>query len=511
MILENFISTAKENFNKTVISDSTGTSLSFGQTLSFSILLSKHIEKFNGDNIAILFPASVGGALAFIATAFTTKVPVGLNFLANEKDQKHVLELCGIETIFTSRRFIEKAKIPEDSRMVFIEDVRDQISKLEKGLTYFSCKYSSKHAILKKYKVDETPDKTAIILFTSGSESDPKGVPLSYKNIFTCIQSFSTVFEPKSEDVVLGTLPFFHVFGFTVCLWYPLLMGMGVVFHPNPTDYDKIGKIVHKHKVTMLLGTSTLYRGFLKRWSKDQVSSVRLAFAGAEKLNENIRKKFYDKLGINILEAYGVTESGSCISANTPDDFRHGSVGKILPGIKCKIISPGTFEEVPPGEEGLILINGSNVMQGYYKANDLTKEAFHDGFYITGDIGKFENGFLYITDRLKRFAKIGGEMVPLMPVEDKLSFILDENTEDEKRRCAVVSVPHDQKGEQLVGFVVGVNPDKLLFNSKLDESGVIKLSQPSHYLPIDTIPILPSGKVDYKSLKQLALDQLSEN
>ncbi|GAX60880.1 2-acyl-glycerophospho-ethanolamine acyltransferase [Candidatus Scalindua japonica] len=511
MIIESFIKTAKKNFNKIVHEDSTGIALTFGQTLTAGILLSRHVRNFEGDNIALVFPASVGGALAFIATTLSGKTPVGLNFIAGKEEQDWVLDTCDIKTIFTSRVFIQKAKIDEDPRMVFIEDIKEKTSKLEKMMTYFSCKIRSSHSLVQKYKELDAPDKPAIILFTSGSESKPKGVPLTNKNIYVSIRAFSTVFQPKLNDKVLGTLPFFHVFGFIACLWLPLIMGMGAVFHPNPTDYERIGRIVHRNRVTMLLGTSTLYRGFMKRWKREQVSSVRLAFAGAEKLNESVRKKFGEKLGITIFEAYGVTESCSCITVNYPDDFCHGSVGRLMPDVQCKIVNTETYEELQPGNEGLILIKGPNVMNGYYKAPELTEQAFHDGFYITGDIGKIENGFLFITDRLKRFAKIGGEMIPLAPIEDKLSNVLDQDTENEKRSCAIVNIPHSQKGEQLVAFVVDENPDKISLNSELDQAGLPKLSQPDHYISIDSIPMLPSGKVDYKSIKKSALEKFERN
>jgi len=507
MIIESFIKTAKKNFNKIVQEDSTGMSLTFGQTLTAGILLSRHVRNFEGENIALVFPASVGGALAFIATSLSGKTPVGLNFIAGKEEQDWVMDTCEIKTIFTSRVFIQKAEIVEDPRMVFIEDIKEKTSKLEKLLTYFSCKVKSSRSLIRKYKEFDAPDRTAIILFTSGSESHPKGVPLTNRNIYMSIQNFSTVFKPNPEDKVLGTLPFFHVFGFAVCLWLPLIMGMGAVFHPNPTDYERLGKIVHRYRITMLLGTSTLYRGFMKKWKREQVSSVRLAFAGAEKLNESVRKKFSEKLGITIFEAYGVTESCSCITVNYPNDFCHGSVGKLLPDVQCKIVNTETYEELQPGEEGLILVKGPNVMNGYYKAPELTSQAFHDGFYITGDIGKFENGFLYITDRLKRFAKIGGEMIPLTPIEDKLSHVLDQHTENEKRNCAIVNIPHAQKGEQLVAFVVDANSDKISLNRELDQAGLPKLSQPDHYMPIDSIPMLPSGKVDYKSIKKTAIEK----
>lgn len=510
MIIETFITTAKKNFDKTVLEDSTGMSLTFGQTLTGSILLSRHIRKFKGENVALLFPASVGGALAHIATSLAGKVPVGVNFLASAEEMEWVINTCEVKTIFTSKKFVQKAEIPIDHKMIFIEDLKARTSKLQKTLTYFLCKYKSSSSLIHKFKKYDGPHKTAIILFTSGSESRPKGVPLTNNNIYASVQNYNTVFEATPEDKILGTLPFFHVFGFAVCLWMPLMNGISVAYHPNPTDYEKLGKIVHKYKVTMLLGTSTLYRGFMKKWKKEQVSSVRLAFAGAEKLNQRVREKFYEKLGINILEGYGVTESCSCATVNYPHDFRNGSVGKPLSNVQCKIVDPETYEGVPDGEDGLILIKSPTIMEGYYKSPELTRQAFHDSFYITGDIGKMDNGFLYITDRLKRFAKIGGELVPLTPIEDKLSNILDEYTDDEKRKCAVVNVPHPQKGEQIIAFVVEKEPDKLALNKKLDFLGQPNLSQPDHYIPIDAIPMLPSGKVDYKSMKQTALKQFTD-
>jgi acyl-[acyl-carrier-protein]-phospholipid O-acyltransferase / long-chain-fatty-acid--[acyl-carrier-protein] ligase len=511
MIIENFITAAKNNSKKIIMKDSLGMSLNFGQIFTAGILLSKHICNFEGENIALLFPPSAGGALTYIATAFTDKVPVSLNFLASKEDQDHILKSCDVRTIFTSRTFIEKIGIPDDSRMVFIEDVRKRISGIQKLKTYLSYKTRSEYSLIQEFQEHDVPERTAAILFTSGSESNPKGVPITYHNLCSSIENFSMVFKPTPEDVILGILPFFHIFGFTVCLWFPLIKSIGVVFHPNPTEYEKLGKIVQDHKVTILLGTNTLYRGFMKRWKQEQIKSVRLAFAGAEKLQEHIRKKFYEKFGIHILEGYGLTESCSCVSVNYPHDFNPGSVGKIFPNIECKIVNPETYEVVSQGEEGLILIKGPNIINGYYNSPDLTKQSFHGDFYITGDIGKIENGFLFITDRLKRFAKIGGEMIPLSPIEHKLSIILDEHTDYEKRNCAVVSIPHTQKGEQLVAFVVHKNPDKLLLNSRLNSLHITKLSQPDHYIPIEAIPMLPSGKVDYRKLKHMALEQLIQS
>lgn len=447
--------------------------------------------------------------MALTATAFAGKVPVGLNFIASKEEQNHMLEICNVRSILTSKVFIEKAGIPYDKRMVFIESIKEKIPKKEKTLMYLTCKFRSKQTLIKKYATDDDADKNAIIVFTSGTEANPKGVPLTNYNICSSIQNFTTVFDPISEDIFLGSLPFFHVFGFVVCLWLPLIMGRGVAFHPNPTDYEKLGKLIQKKKVTIILGTNTLYRGFIKKWKKEQATSVRLAFAGAEKLQENVRNNFYNKFGITIFEGYGTTESSACVSANSPKEYMHGSVGKLLPDIKCRIVNTDTYEEVQPGEEGLILIQGPSIMKGYYKSPELMEKAFYNGFYITGDIGRLQNGFLYITDRLKRFAKIGGEMVALSPIENKLDHLLDEHTEDENRNCAIVAIPDEQKGEQVVAFVACPNPDKQSLNTSLDALGVTKLSQPSHYIHINSIPLLPSGKVDYKKIKQLATEYLS--
>lgn len=189
MLIESFVKTAKKNFSKVIQEDSTGISLTFGQTLTASVLLSKHIRNFEGENIALMFPASVGGALAYIATSFAGKTPVGLNFIASREEQDWVMNTCDVKTIFTSRKFIQKAEIAEDPRMVFIEDIKERASKLGKLLTYLSCKITSCQSLIQKYKEFDAPDKTAIILFTSGSESHPKGVTLTNKNIYVTIQN----------------------------------------------------------------------------------------------------------------------------------------------------------------------------------------------------------------------------------------------------------------------------------------------------------------------------------
>ena len=248
MLIENLIKKSKCNFNKTVLYDSTGMSLTYGQVLTASILLSKHISNFEGKNVAILFPSSVGGALAHIAIALTPKTPVGLNFIASKEDQEYVLKFCDVKTIFTSRKFLEKAKIDEDDRMVFIEDIQAKIPKSQKLLTFLSCKLRSVQSLVNQFKIYDSKDKTAVILFTSGSESHPKGVQLTNLNVVSSIQSYSTILDERPDDVILAALPFFHVFGFVVCLWFPLIVGTGAFFYPNPTDYEMLGKIVLKHK-----------------------------------------------------------------------------------------------------------------------------------------------------------------------------------------------------------------------------------------------------------------------
>ena len=308
----------------------------------------------------------------------------------------------------------------------------------------------------------------------------------------------------------MGVLPLFHSFGFTGTLWLPLLAQFGVVYHPNPTDAKTIGETVHKYRATLLISTPTFFAGYLRRCTKEEFASLRYLIAGAEKLREQIGKNYEEKFGLTILEGYGCTELAPVVAVNIPDvsdgqekqiGHKLGTVGRPIPGVAVKVVDPDTERPIPAGEEGLLLVKGPNLMLGYLGQPELTDQALRRGWYVTGDIAAVdEDGFIRITDRISRFSKIGGEMVPHMKVEEIINQALGSAA------SAVTALPDEQRGEKLIAFYAqnGITKEELW--DRLNHSELPKLWIPKrenlHF--IDSLPLLGSGKVDLKKIKAMA-------
>jgi acyl-[acyl-carrier-protein]-phospholipid O-acyltransferase/long-chain-fatty-acid--[acyl-carrier-protein] ligase len=353
----------------------------------------------------------------------------------------------------------------------------------------------------------------ATIIFSSGSTGVPKGVMLTHANILSNVDSLAQVFPMGAEDTFIGVLPFFHSFGFCGTFWFPLLQGAGVAYHPNPMDAKTIGDLAEKYRATMLISTPTFCSGYVRRIPKEQFTHLRYAIVGAEKLRDQVAREFREKYGIELLEGYGCTEMSPVVAVNRPDvqygsvtqiGVKPGSVGHPIPGVAAKIVDQETGEDLPVGAEGLLLVKGPNMMAGYLHAPEQTADVVRDGWYVTGDIARLdEDGFIFITDRLSRFSKIGGEMVPHVRVEDAINEIAGAVC------SAVTAVPDAARGERLVAFYVhpDLTPDRLW--ERLCESSLPRLWLPrrDNLIPIDAIPTLGTGKTDLRRLKQLALDR----
>jgi acyl-[acyl-carrier-protein]-phospholipid O-acyltransferase/long-chain-fatty-acid--[acyl-carrier-protein] ligase len=356
------------------------------------------------------------------------------------------------------------------------------------------------------------PGDLATIIFSSGSTGDPKGVMLTHDNIVSDIAQLDQCVAFDRRDRILGILPFFHSFGFTGTLALPLTLGKGVVFHPNPFDARTIGALVARHKVTFLLATPTFLQAYIRRCDPEQFGGLKLVLVGAEKLQERTAQAFEDKFGIRPLEAYGCTECSPAVTVNTRD-FRaaghrqvggkRGKIGHALPGMSIRIVDPDTFEPLPVGRPGLMLVRGPNVMKGYLGRPAETANALRDGWYVTGDIAAIDtDGFIEITDRLSRFSKIGGEMVPHIKVEEKLQ----ELAEAPEQVFAVTGGPDEKKGERLL--VLHTLEDARLQKclAKLGETGLPNLwvPRPQAFFKVDAIPYLGTGKMDLRSIRELA-------
>jgi acyl-[acyl-carrier-protein]-phospholipid O-acyltransferase/long-chain-fatty-acid--[acyl-carrier-protein] ligase len=510
-----FIQTARRRWSSFCMADTTGTELTYGKTLIGSLLLANWVRQHCGGDamVGVLLPASVGGSLANIAILLAGKVPVNLNFTAGREAMASAADQCGIKTIVTSRLFLSKANLEKMDGMVYLEELRKDFTSAKKLAAAVKALALPSSWLSRRYVKSQKSRDLATVIFSSGSTGAPKGVMLSHFNVVSNIEGIRQVFQLTEDDRIMGVLPLFHSFGFTGTLWLPLLGGFGVVYHPNPTDAKTIGEIVRKYRATLLISTPTFYAGYQRRCSKEEFASLRYLIAGAEKLREQIAKGYEEKFGLTILEGYGCTELAPVVSVNAPDVFdgnekqighKPGTVGHPIPGVIVKVIDPDSERPLAPGETGLLLAKGPNVMLGYLKQPELTARALRDGWYVTGDIAAVdEDGFIRITDRLSRFSKIGGEMVPHMKIEEIINQALGSAA------SVVTALPDEQRGEKLIAFYAqnGVTKEELW--ERLNKSELPKLWIPKreHLYMIDSLPLLGSGKVDLKTVKAMALER----
>ena len=510
-----FFKTAKRNWFSFCMADSSGQELTFGGAAAASLLLARWIgKKCPGESmVGLLLPASAGGALANIAALTAGKAPVNLNFTAGREATAHAVRQCGIRTIVTSRRFLARAKLDETAGMVYLEDAAGGFRRWEKIAAALAA-FALPARLLVRLSGGGARDarSLATVVFSSGSTGVPKGVMLSHHNVLSNIEAIGQVFRTGARDRMLGVLPFFHSFGFTGTLWFPLVSGFGAAYHPNPLDAKTIGEMAAKHKATILISTPTFYAAYLKRIPPEQFAALRYAVAGAEKLREPVAAAFKEKYGVDLLEGYGATETAPVIAVNVPDvdeadehqiGRKPGTVGHPLPGVSVKVVEPESGAPLAPGREGLLLVKGPNLMAGYLGEPEKTAAVLCDGWYATGDIAALdEDGFIRITDRLARFSKIGGEMVPHLKVEEAVDAILGG-------ACAVVvALPDEQKGERLAVLYAhaGFTPAELW--DRLRETALPKLWIPrrENCHRVESIPLLGTGKVDLAKVKMLAVE-----
>jgi len=327
---------------------------------------------------------------------------------------------------------------------------------------------------------------------------------LSHRNVLSNIDAATELFRLTPQDVVLGVLPFFHSFGFTVTLWLPLVVGFGAAYHPNPTDAKTIGELAARYRATLLISTPTFCSAYVRKIQPDQFSNLRLAIVGAERLREPVAAAFKEKFGVELTEGYGCTEMAPVVAVNVPEAgaAQRGTVGRPMPGIAAMVVDPETGEGPLVGKEGLLLVNGPNRMTGYLGDPALTNQAFRDGWYVTGDIATIDDaGFIRITDRLSRFSKIAGEMVPHMKVEEELQALMRDPYSG-----VVTAVPDEAKGERLVALHTDPALSAQEVWERLSQSDLPKLWIPKRedIRFVESIPTLGTGKVDLRAVRRLA-------
>jgi len=514
-----FVRSARKHPRRFAMADAQSPNVTFGSALVRTVFLARRLRKAWSDQkmVGLLLPPSVPGALVNWAAMLCGKVPVNLNYTVSEQTLASCITQCDIKTVVTSRVFLEKIKLTVPGEVIFLEDLAANPRLAEKLAAFFMAKFLPVRWLERSLQCEKktTLDDIATVIFSSGSTGEPKGVMLSHYNIASNVAQVAQVYSYNHQDRVLGILPFFHSFGFTGTLSLPALLGGGVVFHPNPLDSKSIGPLVRDHNVTFLLATPTFLQIYMRGCNPADFGGLRVVMTGAEKLPDRLALAFEEQFGIKALEGYGCTECAPAVAVNSPDfrgpGFRQvgskrGKIGLPLPGICVRIVNledPRPENPLPVGTSGLLLVRGPNIMVGYLGKPEKTAEVLHDGWYTTGDVAMIdEDGFLQITDRLSRFSKIGGEMVPHIKVEEKLHELADAT----EQTFIVTSAPDEKKGERLVVLTKLANGQLQTCLDKLAQSDLPNLWKPraESFLHVDTFPMLGTGKLDLRKVKEIA-------
>ncbi len=502
-----------------LMADANTPRVTFISALIKSIYLARRLGKvWEGQRfVGILLPPTVGGALVNFAASLMGKIPVNLNYTTSESTIIKCMEQAGVTTVVTARAFLEKVplKLPG---MVLLEEVAAKPKlheKLMAALMAWTFPVQAIEKALGGLAFSPTLDDLATVIFSSGSTGEPKGVMLTHFNIVSNIDQMGQVFMLNKHDRVMSILPLFHAFGYTVLLWLPPVLGIGSIYHPNPLDARAVGELTQKYRCTLLVATPTFLQTYMRRCTREEFNSLQYMIVGAEKLPMRVADAFEEQYGLAPLEGYGCTECAPVVAVNCREyrepGFRQvgtkrGKIGHPLPGISVKIVDPETMETLPLGEAGLLLVKGPNVMLGYFGRPDKTAEVIRDGWYITGDIASLdEDGFLTMSDRLSRFSKMGGEMVPHLKIEE----ILHRLAGVTEQAFAVTAIPDEKKGERLA-VLHTLDEEKLEdVLRKLAEEDLPALwkPRPNQFYRVEALPYLGTGKIDLGRVRQIARER----
>ena len=540
------IRNCKKLKSKPKVADFSGLELTGGKFLAGAIAMKRVLERevlaTDEKTVGTWLPPSVGGALANVALALGRCVSANLNYTMTPDVVNHCVREAGIKHVLTSRKFVEKKPLQlENAEPVFLEDLKERVTSMDK-LMAATAAYVLPAAVVDRMLglTAIEPDELLTIIFTSGSTGRPKGAMLSQSNIGSNVLAVDEAFNLRTDDVLMGILPFFHSFGYMGCMWLPLCYEPKGVYHANPLDSRMIGKLSKKHHVTILMSTPTFLKSYLKRVEPEQFAKLNLVVTGAEKLPLDLAEQFRERFDVMPSEGYGTTELSPAVALNIPDDrlpgpdspsgTKLGTIGRPIPGVQAKILDPDSGEDLALGEEGLLQIKGPNVMLGYLNDPEKTAEAIRDGWYNTGDIARIdEEGFITITGRLTRFSKIGGEMVPHILIEEKINATIEEHSsaavegkspqtdpdqepEGNELLVAVTSIPDAQKGERIVVLHRPLTCTIEEVRTALSEAGLPNLWIPSKdsFVEVDEIPLLGTGKLDLRAIKEMALKHFQD-
>ncbi|MDF2761691.1 MAG: 1-acyl-sn-glycerol-3-phosphate acyltransferase [Thermomicrobiales bacterium] len=518
-LLKNVISQLRKRANVTTLSDSTGASLTGRQTLLRALVLRRllrHAIAPDERNVGILLPPTVAAAVTNLALALDRRVAVNLNYSLSQELIRYSVKEAGLRHVIASRAFLERMPIDlGEVEVILLEDLAKEASPIDKGVAALQV-FLPLPLLERVLGIDAIPeDDLMTIIFTSGSTGRPKGVMLPWRSIEANKGMVDALLRLRSDDVMLGVLPFFHTFGYTITLWGMLATGVGAVYHTNPLEARVISRLIREHGVTILLGTPTLLRAYMRRLSPEDFAPVEIVATGSERLPQAVADEFESKFGIRPFQGYGATELGPIVSANVPAAralgdpsavLREGTVGRPAQGVHVEVRDPETGAVLGTGERGVLWVTGPHVMLGYLNQPQLTDAVLQDGWYNTGDIVTIdEDGFISIVGRQSRFAKVGGEQVPFAAIEEVLA-ALTGGSEDGAPRAVVTAVPDEATGERLVVVhtTLEQSPDELV--KGLAEAGLPRLFIPApvDFHQIDTMPLIGIGKVDLEAINSFA-------
>lgn len=503
MILHHeFVKVAKKHAKKLAIIDRMlDRKLTYGKALIASLILAKKVKKYKDGFIGVMIPNSAGSHLTTLGVVLAGRVPVMINYSTGAAENcRYAQSKCGFSTIITSRALLDKIKCEVVPGMIFLEDIMASISFKNKIAAAMKSKLPA--GLIIKSLPPADIDDNVVILFTSGSEKEPKAVQLSHRNLATNIKDLEEAGKTCADDIMMSILPLFHIFGYNGNFWLPISSGMTCICYANPLDYKTIPVLVKEEKATLLAATPLFLGGYLKGSTPGDFSTVRLMIAGADKVPEWVRDGYLEKHGIDVFEGYGCTETSPAISFNLPGFNKPGSVGRPMASVQIKITDISTGETLSAGQEGKILVKGDSIMTGYFDDIEETSLRIRDGWYETGDMGLIdEDGYVWHKGRLKRFVKIGGEMISLVKTEIQLEHVLPDGID-----CCVVEVPDSIKGARIIAAVTQ-EVDRKKIIRKLSET-LPPIAIPKEFTVFPELPKMGSGKVDFRTITNMVRKSL---
>jgi len=514
-----FLRTCRRTLRRSKLADSTGADLTgaalLARTLILRRLLRRHVLADDEKCVGLLLPPSATAVVANAALAIDRRVAVNLNYTVSSPVMNSCIAQAGIRHVLTSRKVMEKLHLQLDAEPVYLEDFKDRVTaadKLAAAAQTWLLPVGVLERLLGLARVG--PQDLLTVIFTSGSTGEPKGVMLSGGNVAADVEGFNSVLRLDRHDVLIGILPFFHSFGYTVTMWTALTLDPKAAYHFSPLESRQVGALCRRQGGTILVATPTFLRSYLRRCEREDFATLEVVVAGAEKLPGELAEAFEQKFGVRPVEGYGATELSPAIACNVPPSravvgqkqgLKEGTIGQPFPGISVKTVDLESGKDLGVDEAGMLWVKGPVVMQGYLGQPEKTAEVIRDGWYVTGDVATIDTeGFIRITGRQSRFSKIGGEMVPHIRIEETLMQVL--HLKGDELKLVVTAVPDSKKGERLIVLHTGMTEPPEQVCRLLGAAGLppLWIPSPDSFRRVEDLPLLGSGKLDLRRVKQMA-------